>query len=256
MNTAREKSGGTSGNLPGARASGYAAFLDIDGTLIELAPTPDSVDVPPELLTLLRQLAARLDGALAFVSGRPIRGIDALFHPLVLPAVGVHGVEIRSGNGQLLVDQHLNEQLQAVAPVLQQALARVPGSQLENKGSAIALHYRNAPERGREVLRVAEIVVAQLGGEFGVLMGKCVVEIRPRHATKGAAIERLMQDAPFRGRIPIFAGDDVTDEDGFDVVNRLGGVSVHIGDSPTTRAQFRLANPQALHGWLRQVGVD
>ena len=255
MQRAREKSGSADDGLAVAPAAGYAVFLDIDGTLLELAPTPDAVEVPPELITLLRELSNRVQGAIAFVSGRPIQGIDALFQPLILPAVGVHGTEMRFGDGQLLIDRRLSTRLQEMVPTLQQAIAPLPGVQLENKGSAVALHYRSAPERGRELLRAAEVVVAHLGAEFGVLMGKCVVEIRPRHATKGAAIERLMQEIPFRGRMPIFAGDDVTDEDGFKVVNRMGGVSVHIGDSPTTNAQYRLANPETLWGWLRQIGA-
>jgi trehalose 6-phosphate phosphatase len=238
----------------GMQTAGFAVFLDIDGTLIDLAPTPDAVVVPAALIVLLRELAARVDGAIAFVSGRPIAGIDALFQPLQLPAVGVHGVEIRTGDGRMLVDRRLNDHLQRVVPLLERTMAQVPGLQIENKGSAIALHYRSAPDRGREVLQAAEMAVARLGGEFGVLLGKCVVEIRPRHATKGAAIERLMEQPPFQGRTPIFAGDDVTDEDGFAVVNRLGGVSVHIGDSTTTCATCRLADPQQLHDWLRQVG--
>jgi trehalose 6-phosphate phosphatase len=123
--------------------------------------------------------------------------------------------------------------------MLREAIARIRGVQLENKRSAIALHYRSVPERGREVLKVAELVVGGMGSQFGVLMGKCVVEIRPRHMTKGAAIDQLMQQAPFGGRTPIFAGDDCTDEDAFEVVNRLGGISIHVGDSTTTHARYR-----------------
>jgi trehalose 6-phosphate phosphatase len=253
MGTSRHRSAGSQGALPLNPVAGYAIFLDIDGTLLELAPTPDAVEVSPALLELLRSLAARVDGAIAFVSGRSIGGIDALFRPLVFPAVGVHGVEIRAGDGRLLTDRRLDEPLQAVVPALQQALARLAGTQLENKGSAVALHYRGAPELGREVLRAAEIAVAQLGAQFGVLRGKCVVEIRPRHATKGAAIERLLEEQPFQGRVPIFAGDDVTDEDGFEVVNRLGGISIHIGDSASTAATYRLAAPEMLLQWLQEI---
>ncbi|HEX4377946.1 MAG TPA: trehalose-phosphatase [Steroidobacteraceae bacterium] len=256
MGTSRHDPAGTAGTLPLATAAGYAIFLDIDGTLLELAPTPDAVEVSAALLDLLRALAARVDGAIAFVSGRPIRGIDALFRPLVFPAVGVHGAEIRSGDGRLLEDRLLDEALQAVVPALRSSLARLAGTEMENKGSAIALHYRSAPQLGREVLRAAEIAVAQLGSQFGVLRGKCVVEIRPRHATKGAAIERLLQEPPFRGRVPIFAGDDVTDEDGFELVNRLRGISIHIGDSASTVATYRLGTPQMLLQWLQQVAAQ
>jgi trehalose 6-phosphate phosphatase len=103
------------------------------------------------------------------------------------------------------------------------------------------------------VLKVAELVVASLGPAFAVLVGKCVVEIRPRHLTKGAGIRRLMEQAPFRGRSPIFAGDDVTDEDAFEVVNQLGGISVRVGESAASAATYRLADPDALRSWLREI---
>jgi trehalose 6-phosphate phosphatase len=129
----------------------------------------------------------------------------------------------------------------------------VPGARLENKRSAVALHYRAVPERGREVLKLAELVVASLGPEFAVLVGKCVVEIRARHLTKGVGIRRLMEQAPFRGRSPIFAGDDVTDEDAFEVVNQLGGISVRVGEPAASAASYRLADPEQLRRWLLEI---
>jgi trehalose 6-phosphate phosphatase len=236
--------------------AGHALFLDIDGTLLDLAPTPEAVEVPPALLPLLQRMAVTLDGAFAFVSGRTIASIDSLFAPLKLPAVGVHGGEIRGPDGHVARDAPLAGQIQAAEPLLREAIAGLRGVILENKHSAIALHYRSVPERGREVLKVAELVVGGMGSEFAVLMGKCVVEIRPRHQTKGMAIERLMQQPPFRGRTPIFAGDDCTDEDAFEVVNRLGGVSVHIGTSGSTGATYRLADPDELRSWLQQLDPD
>jgi trehalose 6-phosphate phosphatase len=234
---------------------GHALFLDIDGTLLDLAPSPEAVEVPDWMVALLQRLEGRLDGALAFVSGRTIASIDALFKPLLLPTVGVHGGEIRGADGRILVDGLLTASLQSAVPLLREAIASLRGVQLENKQQAVALHYRSVPERGREVLKVAEMIVADMGGEFGVLMGKCVVEIRPRRLTKGTAIDHLMRAAPFRGRTPIFAGDDCTDEDAFEVVNRLGGVSMHIGDSTSTRAKYRLKSPDQFRAWLQQVGM-
>jgi trehalose 6-phosphate phosphatase len=122
---------------------------------------------------------------------------------------------------------------------------------LENKQCALALHYRRAPQRGREVLNAAELVAGSLGGEFALSLGKCVVEIRGRHLTKGAALRQLMEQPPFRGRVPIFAGDDTSDEDAFEVVNRLGGISVRVGEGGQTAARYCLSDPQQLHGWLR-----
>jgi trehalose 6-phosphate phosphatase len=233
--------------------AGHALFLDIDGTLLDLAPSPEAVHVPASVVPLIGQLARKLDGALAFVSGRPIAAIDQLFQPLQLPAAGVHGGELRTPAGELLADQSLAAELQAAEPLLRQAIGKIRGVQLENKRSVIALHYRGAPERGREVLGIAQLVVAGLGSQFGVLLGKCLVEIRPRHHNKGAALRQLMQHAPFRDRIPIFAGDDVSDEDGFEVVNALGGISLRVGEPATSAARFRLASPDKLRDWLREL---
>ena len=235
--------------------AGHALYLDIDGTILDLAPSPEAVEVPVWMVPLLQQLSGKLDGAVAFVSGRTIAAIDHLFRPLTFPAVGVHGGEVRTADGKIVIDGQLSTQLQAAEPLLQQAIARIRGVQLENKRSVIALHYRSVPERGREVLKIAELVASGLGSEFGVLMGKCVVEIRPRHLTKGSAIRRLMERAPFRDRIPIFAGDDTTDEDAFEVVNGLGGISLRVGEEIPTAAKFRLATPDQLRGWLLEVAA-
>jgi trehalose 6-phosphate phosphatase len=235
--------------------AGHALYLDIDGTILDLAPSPEAVEVPVWMVPLLQQLSGKLDGAVAFVSGRTIAAIDHLFRPLTFPAVGVHGGEVRTADGKIVIDGQLSTQLQAAEPLLQQAIARIRGVQLENKRSVIALHYRSVPERGREVLKIAELVASGLGSQFGVLMGKCVVEIRPRHLTKGSAIRQLMERAPFRDRIPIFAGDDTTDEDAFEVVNGLGGISLRVGEEAPTAAKFRLATPDQLRGWLLEVAA-
>jgi trehalose 6-phosphate phosphatase len=238
---------------PRSSLAGHALYLDIDGTILDLAPSPDAVEVPVWMVPLLRRLSRKLDGAVAFVSGRTIAAIDHLFRPLTFPAVGVHGGEIRALNGEIMVDDQLTAELQAAEPLLREAIARIRGVQLENKRSVIALHYRSVPERGREVLKVAELVAGGLGGQFSVLMGKCVVEIRPRHLTKGSAISRLMERAPFLERTPIFAGDDSTDEDAFEVVNRLGGISLRVGEEAPTAAKYRLASPDELRRWLLDV---
>jgi trehalose 6-phosphate phosphatase len=238
---------------PRSSLAGHALYLDIDGTMLDLAPSPDAVEVPVWMVPLLLRLSRKLDGAVAFVSGRTIAAIDHLFRPLSLSAVGVHGGEIRMPDGEILVDEQLTAELQSVEPLLRETIARIRGVQLENKRSVIALHYRSVPERGREVLKIAELVTGSLGSQFGVLVGKCVVEIRPRHLTKGSGIRRLMERAPFRDRTPIFAGDDTTDEDAFEVVNGLGGISLRVGEVAPTAAKFRLANPDQLRGWLLEV---
>jgi trehalose 6-phosphate phosphatase len=235
--------------------AGHALYLDIDGTILDLAARPESVEVPAWLVPLLQQLSHKLDGAVAFVSGRTIAAIDELFRPLQLPAIGVHGGEIRLMGEWLASDESLVKELQAARPLLSEAIARLPGVWLEDKRCAIALHYRAALERGHEVLKLAEMVVAGLGPQFAVLVGKCVVEIRPRHVTKGAGIRRLMGHAPFRGRSPIFAGDDVSDEDAFEVVNQLGGITVRVGDLAPTAATYRLNDPDQLRRWLLEIAT-
>lgn len=242
-------------STPEVRSSlaGHALYLDIDGTLLEIAPSPDRVEVPVWMVPLLQRLSQRLDGAVAFVSGRTIDAIDALFKPLKLPAVGVHGGEIRLDGQIEPMDDELVGDLQGALPLLREAIAPLRGVWLEDKRCAVALHYRNVPERGREVLKVAELVAASLGTAFAPLVGKCVVEIRPRHLTKGAGIRRLMEREPFRGRSPIFAGDDVTDEDAFEYVNQVGGISLRVGADAPSAAAHRLADPDQLHRWLIEI---
>lgn len=240
---------------PAIRSSlaGHALYLDIDGTLLDIASTPDGVEVPADMVPLLQRLSLKLDGAVAFVSGRTVAGIDALFRPLQLPAVGVHGGEVRFGGGAVITDEAIVAELQRAQPLLREAIAPITGAWIEDKRCAIALHYRSVPERGREVLKVAELTVAGLGPDFATLVGKCVVEIRPRQLTKGAGMRRLMEQAPFRGRSPIFAGDDVTDEDAFELVNQLGGISVRVGAPARTAAAFTLADPEQLRRWLQEI---
>jgi len=233
--------------------AGHALYLDIDGTILDLAPNPEDVEVPVWMVPLLQRLWLKLDGAVAFVSGRSVAAIDTLFRPLRLPTIGVHGGEIRVSGDRIIVDESLAAELQAMLPLLHDATAYLPGVRLENKRCAIALHYRSVPERGHEVLKLAEMVVARLGAAFAVLVGKCVVEIRPRHLTKGAGIRRLMEREPFRGRSPIFAGDDVTDEDAFQVVNHMGGISVRVGEAAPTAATYRLSDPDELRRWLLEI---
>jgi trehalose 6-phosphate phosphatase len=241
---------------PTSGLKGHALYLNIDGTILDLAARPETVEVPCEIVPLMRQLAATLDGAVAFVSGRTISAIDALFAPLRFPAIGVHGGEVRTPEGQIVRDQQLGRELAEVAPLLRQAVAHVGGGVLlEDKGSAIALHYRTVPDRGREVLRVAEFVIADadMATHFAITLGKCVVEICPRHLTKSAALLQMMERSPFRGRTPIYAGDDVTDEGAFELVNRLGGISLRVGDDAPSAASFRLPDPARMRGWLQEI---
>lgn len=227
-----------------------ALFLDVDGTLLDFAPWPDAVRVPDALPEVLRQLHRQLDGALALISGRPLRSLDALFHPLRLPAAGMHGLELRNG-GCLRSPPGAPA---ALADVLQDARAFVaghPGAVVEDKGSSIALHWRNAPAQAEAMHAFAEDALRRLPG-YCLQAGDHVVELRPQGADKGDAIDLLMQQEPFRGRRPLFVGDDLTDEHGFAVVNARGGTAVLVGRRSPTAARHCLADTAAVLAWLQE----
>lgn len=228
----------------------HALFLDVDGTLLEFAPRPDEVHVPDALQQVLGELHRRLGGAVALVSGRPLELLDVLFHPLRLPAAGLHGLEIRNGGDR----RSAPGPSPALATVLECARAfgaERPDTVIEDKGSTIGLHWRNAPEHEDDMRRFAEQALERLPG-YRLQLGKQVAELRPNGADKGDAIATLCDEAPFRGRHPVFVGDDLTDEHGFDVVNGLGGTSVLVGDREPSAARYRLADTAAVLGWLQQ----
>ena len=241
------------GIAPPVRAEGaaWALFLDFDGTLIDIAMTPDTVVVPPRLRAILSACADAFDGAVAVVSGRPISTLDALLDPLKLPATGLHGLELRMPDGTVEEAVHHASELAGLRARFR-ALAREDARLVvEDKGSSLALHYRRAPEREQELRRLVTLAAAPHNAHH-VMHGKMVLEVRPAHAHKGTAIARFLESSPFTGRTPVFAGDDITDEDGFAVVNRHGGISVKVG-AGETRAAYRVPDVAALHGWLAVV---
>ena len=227
----------------------WAFFLDIDGTLIEHAERPDAVRPDATVVQLLAGLRAASGGAVALISGRAIAAVDALFTPLRLPVAGLHGIERRDALGKVHSHSFAEAPLRRVAERLAAVVSRHPGLVFEDKGLALALHYRQTPQLKDFVQEIAASVAAELGEEFEVLHGKMVIEIKPGGRNKGAAIEEFLGEAPFRGRMPAFVGDDVTDEFGFTVVNRLGGHSVKVG-AGASAARWRLANAEVVRDWL------
>ncbi|MCZ2497257.1 trehalose-phosphatase [Xylophilus sp. Kf1] len=223
-----------------------ALFLDFDGTLADIAPTPDAVKVAGGLVSTLAALHRQLGGALAIVTGRPIADIDHFLSPLRLPVAGEHGAEYRMADGSSpAIDQPPLEE----AVLAMNAMAgQHPGLLVERKSHSVALHYRHAPELEGQCRSMLQRIVA---GKAGVelLYGKCVVEVKPAGVHKGQAITVFMSDAPFAGRVPIFAGDDVTDESGFAAVQQLGGRGIKIGEG-ASQAQHRCLSSAALRGWL------
>lgn len=177
--------------------------------------------------------------------------LDALTRPYRLPLAGVHGAERRDINGKTHIVSLPAPLLKALSAELAAAVDDLPGCELESKGMAFALHYRQVPEQQHAVLKVAQAVV-QRHPLLALQPGKCVVEIKPRGVNKGEAIAAFMQEAPFKGRKPVFVGDDLTDEAGFSVVNQLSGVSVKVG-SGETQARWRLADVAAVHLWMSNI---
>jgi trehalose 6-phosphate phosphatase len=234
---------------PSPSPENLALFLDVDGTLLDIAPTPESVIVSEQIKQLLHTLSTLLDGALALVSGRSIRTLDVLFDPLRFTAAGIHGCERREASGCILRPDIDIARVAAARDELTAWTLRHPGTLLEDKGYALALHYRLAPELEIPALSEVESALAMLG-THELQRGKFVFELRPAGYSKGGAIQAFMSEQPFRGRQPLFIGDDVTDEAGFDAVNQLKGISVRVGHSTQTAAKYRLENVQAVIGWL------
>jgi trehalose 6-phosphate phosphatase len=226
-----------------------AFFLDFDGTLVELAATPDAVIVPEALKYLLAVLCDLADGALAIVSGRSIEAIDALLTPLVLPVAGLHGAEWRDATGLVVRQFDADERIEQMSQVLAEAVAAHPGMLLETKMASIALHYRAVPDKQASAREAAERAVALFGDAFVLQPGKMVFEIKPAGVNKGRAIETLLAAAPFAGRTPCFAGDDLTDEAGFAAVNALGGMSIKVGEGDTL-ATYRVEGVRDVLAWL------
>lgn len=235
---------------PRANLATSAFFLDIDGTLIELAPTPDAVAVPGELPACLTALSARVGGALALVTGRSIETADLLMAPAVLPVAGVHGSELRFADGRIRRPR-MHPALPGLKATLAGFVARHPGLILEDKNRAVAVHYRAIPEAGQEVRHYLDELVKVAADDLAVQPGKMVFEIRPRGTSKGGAIAAFLKEAPFVGRVPVFAGDDWTDESAFAAVNAAGGRSIRVGDPDRpTEAGERIRNPAAFRAWL------
>ena len=234
--------------LPAPHDRDWAWFLDVDGTLLEIERHPDLVSADRELLELLDRLGDRYDGAVALISGRSLAQLERIFGPLSVAAAASHGLELRplADEVTLLADAVPDAVLQEIAEFTE----RHPGLVMERKSFSVGVHYRARPELAREVAERLENIVAGLNNGFRLQHGKMMVELLPAAAGKGGAIRAFMQRRPFRGRRPIFVGDDLTDEHGFAAVNELGGLSVRVGDVPATSAQWRLGNVSELRAWL------
>jgi trehalose 6-phosphate phosphatase len=226
----------------------WCLFLDVDGTLLDFAATPDAVHVPPGLRRRLRALRDLLGGALALISGRTIVDLDELFAPLHLPLAGIHGLERRDAAGVLHRHHEFQHELVAVRADLRQLVCAHPGLLLEDKGSALALHFRRAPQLAPVAQQAMQVLRARLGERFELLDGALCVELKPSKPDKATAIAAFMDEWPFNGRVPVFIGDDLTDNDGFRIVQQRGGLTIAVGDRVS--ADRQLLNPRAVSRWL------
>jgi trehalose 6-phosphate phosphatase len=228
----------------------WCLFLDVDGTLLELAPSPHAVIVEPSLLRLLARLRHAAGNAVALISGRTIANLDALFGE-GFPAAGLHGCERRGVDGTLRVADVATEQLADVRDGLRAMVARQPGLMLEDKGAGLALHFQGARELEHQLRAEVALLAAPLVPEYTVLDGHAVLEVKPAAHTKDSAVSAFMQEAPFHGRMPIFIGDDKTDYGGFAAVRRYDGLAIAVG--PRVKSEWWLPGPRAVHHWLEQL---
>ena len=226
-----------------------AIFTDFDGTLVELAETPDSIEVPDELATRLERTARELDSAFAVLTGREIADIDRYLAPLHLPVAGAHGTQRRRADGFIeTADPASVLAAEEIAHAVEPLLVAHPALLLEVKEGAVALHFRQAPEL-ENAARIAMEEAVHGVTDFVLLPGKMVLEARPRGVSKGEALRAFMREEPFIGRTPIFIGDDTTDEDAFIAAQELGGVGIKLGEGDTS-ARMRIANVASVHALL------
>ena len=229
----------------------WCLFLDVDGTLIELTETPFDTHAGVDLKAVLKESAERLGGALALVSGRSVEYLDVLFAPLRLPSAGLHGVERRKSTGVMQGASFTDSQLDRARTALAKFVQDRPGTLLEDKGRTVAVHFRMAPQFEPEVREMVTEIAAVLGTNYHVQAGSMMLEIKPRGFNKGGAVKAFMREPPFSGRRPVYVGDDLTDLDGFRMVETLGGVSIAVGDR--VQAQCRLEDPATVREWLQGI---
>ncbi len=236
-------------NLPPPATVDWAFFLDVDGTLLELAEQPSAVRVDLELLELIGRLSGASGGALALVSGRSISDLEDLLGAQRMPLAGQHGLERRDATGRLWIHAAPPDAKCSIKEALAPVLARHSGLLLEDKGLTLALHYRRAPHLAAYAPRLMARLMHEAGGELELQKGKRVIEIKPAGIDKGTAVAEYLGESPFRGRLPVFIGDDLNDEHGFAEVNRMGGISIKVG-SGRSCAAYRLSGVAAVHHWL------
>lgn len=228
-----------------------AFFFDFDGVLADIVDDPEKARVEPDILDHLKTLHDATAGALALISGREIRQLDAFVSPARYPAAGAHGAERRTGSGDVVRTEIDRAVLARLVSALDAFAAKHDGLIAERKDTSVALHYRRNPQMESESLALAEKLAAE-HENVKLVRGKMVAELKLTDRDKGSAVADFMEEPPFRGRQAVFAGDDVTDEDGFKAVRSLGGIAIKVGDGETV-ANTRVADIDAFHDWLGDI---
>lgn len=236
-------------HLPPPADVAWAYFLDVDGTLINIAETPQGIIVDQPLLDLISSLHAVTGGAVALVSGRMISDLQSHIGIHQIPLAGLHGLERRDSLGRLWIHAPPPAAKGTLKAALASVIASHPELLLEDKGLTLALHYRMAPGLASYVHRIMRKLVGSLGPGLELQRGKRVVEIKPTGFDKGTAVAEYLTESPFKGRRPVFIGDDFNDEHGFAEVNRMDGISIKVGAGASC-ARYRLSNVAAVHQWL------
>lgn len=226
----------------------WAYFLDVDGTLIELAQTPESIRIEPQLLELIHRLYQQCDGALALISGRSLHDLDQHLRLFHVPIAGQHGLERRDSFGHIHRHSISPFHCESIVGKLKILQRKHTGLKIETKGATLAVHYRLAPRLGPYLHRLLRQFSEETTG-VELQPGKAVLELKPAGFDKGNAIQEFMMHAPFSGRMPVFLGDDLTDEHGFAMVNQMDGISIKVG-SGRSKARYRLFDVAAVRAWL------
>jgi len=228
----------------------WCLFLDVDGTLLEIARAPGDVSVEDSLRDLLQGVGVALGGAVALVSGRSLATLDELFALGGWPAAGVHGAERRDAAGRTHFCGPDGGRLDPARVKLRRVVAELPGAIFEDKVRSLAVHFRGAPEAERTLRRAMEDRAVALAPDYRLLDGKRVIELKPVSANKARAIREFLQEPPFAGRKPVFIGDDTGDLEAFALVEDAGGLSIGVGELP---ARAHLASPSEVRSFLASI---
>lgn len=230
-----------------------ALLLDFDGTLAPIVEHPDEARIAPGLIEVLQQLQHAADGALAVISGRALHDLDTRLAPLQLAAAGSHGLEIRLPDGSFRKGAVSDDALQAAVSAVREITSWDRRLLMEAKPASVALHYRQVPELEASCITAMESIMRR-HPELRLLRGKMVLELKAGDGDKGAALETLMQEQPFAGRRPVFAGDDLTDEHAFRIIERWDGIAIKVGSGETS-ATYRADDIAAFHTWLGELAA-